>query len=1111
MWKGLLIFCYLAAYSISYGQSEHWKFDRISLSKGLSNTFVSGIIKDSKGYMWMATKNGLNRYNAYEIQTFNHDSDDPNTLSSDVVNCVFEDANGVIWAGTANGLNKYDRNTGFFKYYKPNEDKTTLGPPNTVRKIVQDHNGYLWLASSRQNAIRFNPTTETFDHPINVKEDSTYGIDHPVNVLLVDSDNNLWIGGNGSGIVRYNIETDERYSFHPITDKKHQSELAFCYSLHQDRLGNIWAGTFVGGLMKYIPEENRFRLYRNPYNADALIKNGALSLNETKEGNIIIGSNGGGIFIFDPKKEEFLKNYTYDAVNGSSLSDDFIIEIYEDNTGIFWFGSENGGVSYYNPNERKFKSFKKEGNSETDMPDNIINSIYVDPDGLIWIGTENGGYASFNRETGNYQSYQINNVQFVNNSTFVRVVTAGKDSTMWIGASMGGLNHVSSEGVVFEQYANSIQPGPNNLPDHDIRAICVDRDETIWVGSFNGFAEKVGEEFYHYCSTPINNRKCNEAVNSIFDYSDDWLIVTYFNDGIKFFNKKTKEFGSQFRAGEEKGMLSATWVNSVYKDSKNRVWMGTAKGLNLFNTKDSTFTSYQKKDGLPDNDVIGILEDHEGNLWISTACGLCNFNPEELSFKNYYEEDGLQSNVFKHGAYYKSKSGELFFGGVDGFNAFFPYDLLDNPYPPEIVFTDFQVFNESVIPGENSPIKNLIENCPTVELNYDQETFSFEFAALNYTVTEKNEYAYMLEGFEEEWNFIGKRRYISFTNIPPGEYTLRVKACNNDGLWNEEGVSLDLIIHPPFWQTWWFRISMFIFVVSMIYFIYKRRVRSIETQNKILEQQVMERTEEVVLQKNVIEKQKELVEEKNKDMIDSIRYSKRIQDSFLPEESDIRKHFENFFVLFKPKDIVSGDFYWSETIKGKVYLAVADCTGHGVPGAMVSVLGNNGLNRSIKEIGHTEAHTILDDLNAYVENSLERKEGTVRDGMDIALCVIDPQTGKMEYSGANNPVWIAREGEIIEIKADKQPIGNYDNRKPFTKHDFQLEKGDWVFLFSDGYPDQFGGPKGKKYKYATLKRSLLEFNDAYESNFEQYLDKKFLDWKGDIDQVDDVCILGIKF
>lgn len=454
----------------------------------------------------------------------------------------------------------------------------------------------------------------------------------------------------------------------------------------------------------------------------------------------------------------------------------------------------------------------------------------------------------------------------------------------------------------------------------------------------------------------------------------------------------------------------------------------------------------------------------------------------------------------------------MLFGGVRGFNFFDPTTIHSNPNSPPIVFTDFLLFNKSVIPGPTSPLSISIEKTNTIELSYEQSIISFSFVALNYTLPEKNEYAYRLEGFNKDWQYIGSRRYITFTNIPAGTYILTVKGCNNDGLWNEEGTSITLIIRPPFWETWWFRLLLTLLTSGIIYGMYKLRIRSIKQQNRLLEAEVVVRTEQIVNQRNEIARQKELVEQKNHDITSSIRYAQRIQESTLPEISEMKSHFKDAFVFYRPKDIVSGDFYWFENTSNDntILFAVADCTGHGVPGAMVSVLGNNGLNRSVNELGLEQPAEILNNLNLFIQRSFEKKDQTVQDGMDIALCQLNLKTKILLFSGANNSAWIARNNEMFVLSGTKQPIGNYRDSKSFDQTSFQLESEDWLFLFSDGYADQFGGPRGKKLKYALFNTILLNYDQTTDGTFEDYLSTSFDNWKGDLDQIDDVCVLGLK-
>jgi serine phosphatase RsbU (regulator of sigma subunit) len=413
-------------------------------------------------------------------------------------------------------------------------------------------------------------------------------------------------------------------------------------------------------------------------------------------------------------------------------------------------------------------------------------------------------------------------------------------------------------------------------------------------------------------------------------------------------------------------------------------------------------------------------------------------------------------------------------------------------------------------------------------LNYDQDVISISFAALSYNTSSENQYAYKLEGFDDDWVMAGKRREASYTSLPPGEYTFRVKASNNDGKWNEEGIFLKIIILPPFWQTIWFYISCIIVFGLLVFAFIKWREQKLKATNRILEEKVEHRTEKINEQNKVLSLQREELEHKHRDIMDSIKYAKRIQEAILPPSHIVERNINEHFVLYKPKDIVSGDFYWTEEFEGKVMVAAVDCTGHGVPGAFVSIVGSNGLNRAVNEFKLTRPHSILDKLNALVTDSLHQGETEGKDGMDLALCCFDWPKRKIYFSGANNSLYIVssklqvEEKGIVqklnddrvmyELKADKQPIGGVSSYKqaPFTHHEIEMVQGDMIYLFTDGFADQFGGPKGKKFKYANLFRLLAEISLFPLEKQKEKLNFAFEDWKKDLEQLDDVCVIGIR-
>ena len=1085
------------------GQEQSWEFKRIGLKEGLSNTGITRIIKDSKGYVWVATLGGLNKYNAYEFEVYNEDVEDENSISSDKVNVVFEDSKNNLWVGTSLGLDLYDRSTNSFIHYRI--DSNEIGTPLSTRivDIVEDKSGNLWLGTWGGGIIHFNKTELKFERLLSTENTKDYTFPKHVRRLFIDSKNNLWVGSNGYGITKYNLKTFEGKTWHTRHRSDVLMEASYCFAIYEDEEHNFWAVTFVGGLMKMDAGSDRFRLIENPNNKEHQTKNGILSISTDDNGDLILGSNGGGVFFFDKNTEKFTANLSYDALDPKSLSDDFVPIIYKDNSGIYWLGTENGGVSVYDPYESKFLSFGKLGNGSDDLPGKSINAIYESPDKRVWVGTENNGYAVLNRETMKYEQYTIPNAHMDNNNTFITSIIGDGGNGVWVGAQMGGITHVSEEGKIIKQYAKKFQYNePLALFDHDIRTLKYANHNEIWFGGFQGFGIKSGEHFQQYCfDEPPLDGVCREPISAIQPFQDSLLLVGFLEDGLKVFSLKSKKFKREFKVSSDPKSISSNAVNSICVDSKGRVWLGTDKGLNFFNPTTETFHKKYKKDGLSNNQIFGVLEDRQGKLWLSTAYGLSCFNPKDDSFSNYYEDDGLLSNVFRPGAYFKSRSGELFFGGVNGFNSFIPENLNFNTNVPNIVFTRFEVLNQEVVAGPNSPIKGSIDVVSEIELHYGQETFAFDVAALNYTHPEKNQYAYRLIGFNDDWVSLGNRRHFSFTNIPHGNYVLEVKACNNDGLWNEKAISLSIIIYPPLWKTWWFRLLMILIVIGTVWALIKRRISVLKKRQKELENTVKERTQEIRLQKD-------LIENKNEEILDSINYAKRIQMAILPSKKIVKDILPNSFILYKPKDIVAGDFYWIEPYKEKILVAAADCTGHGVPGAMVSVICNNGLNRSVREFGITEPGKILDKTRELVIQEFEKSEEEVKDGMDIALCSISGS--ELKYAGAHNPLWIIRNGELLETKANKQPIGDFDEPTPYTTHTIELEKGDSIYIFSDGYADQFGGPRGKKMKTAQFKSKLLTIQDKSIEEQKTLLDDFFEEWKGKLEQLDDVCVIGIK-
>jgi len=570
-------------------------------------------------------------------------------------------------------------------------------------------------------------------------------------------------------------------------------------------------------------------------------------------------------------------------------------------------------------------------------------------------------------------------------------------------------------------------------------------------------------------------------------------------------------------------------VSSTHVIKKsNNVWVSSSSGLYKFNIEEKTFKKYSKKNGLPDNNISRMVFDSSGDLWVATYKSISKFVFKTEQFVNYFLNKDYNILTLEYNStdsIYRENNKIGFFGKL-GLISFNPDNF--NKAPPAIAITKF------IINVKEYKTDSLVYLKKTLRLNYDQNFISLEFAALDYSDPKRNQYAYMLKGIDKDWIYTDyKDRKAKYTNLAPGKYTFRVKASNNDGIWNEEGVSLKIIITPPFWKTWWFYTLEVLFIIFLIYLFIKFRERKLKKDNEKLETIVKERTQEIVQQKEEIEtqkeeiqtiadnlivsneevtKQKDKIAEIHKHITESIEYASRIQHAILPPKELISKHLPDHFILFKPRDIVSGDFYWLKQIGNYTVYAAADCTGHGVPGAFMSMLGISFLNEIVTKTRFDNAGEILNRLRKKIKTSLRQtgKDGESKDGMDIAVCVIDNESLQLEYSGAYNPLYIIRKGELTEIKATRNPVGIYLKEKLFENHKFQLEKGDVIYTFSDGYIDQFGGENESRFKSKNFKKLLLEINNKPMQEQRKILDAVLLKWQGKTEQTDDIVVFGVR-
>lgn len=854
------------------GQSHDIKFQNISIRDGLSQSYVNSIIQDRQGYIWIATQDGLNQYDGYSFDIYKSDRSDPNSISGNYAHVVFEDKDGYLWVGTDLGLNRYDKELSQFKHWLHDPtDKESLSS-DVVVAIVQDQDGMLWVGTEGGGLNQFNPETGKFKRY--VKGGANSLPNNTIRALMFDTKGQLWVGTFG-GVCIYNKQTDDFTVMKSDADNPYTISNDVIGCLEEDKDGTIWVGTNdglnalkdVGGT--YIST----RYYVDPNSHGSLKSNTITSLYSSSFGPLWIGTRSGGLtrLIMNDDVPSF-NTYLHDAFDPNSLTNDDLVQcIYEDRSGSVWAGTLNG-ISRFDPEKQGFAHYKYEVNTNQSIPDKNIWCFGEDDLNNLWVGSR-GGLSRIERSTGVYHQYgrETNNLNRPNDNS-VLSFRAASDGSIWVGMTDGVFllkNWEDSTKTVFEPVR--IRDSVDRFSDSRTYWIYEDNDKNMWVATREGLGRvnmsTLDYEFFQ--NDPNDPRSLSENITRcVLQMSDGTLWLATDGGGLCQIHTEGDEvwFERFTHDKEDPTSLASNEVMSMQEGPHGKLWLGTyGGGIIMFDTKTKESVAYTEKQGLANNVVYGVLADDDGNLWISTNLGISRFNVDEKTFRNYEENDGLQSNEFNISAYYINKKGEMFFGGINGFNAFYPEAIRNNTRAPEMVITHILLFNKEMKIGARYSLKKHISMTDELVLDYNQSNLTLEFAALHFTFPEKNQYRYIMEGLDETYNEVGNRRRAYYTNIPPGEYTFRVSGTNSDGVRAEEEAVLKIIVLPPFWLTWWFTGLWVLILIAITYFLFRLRLNRVKQQKVKLERLVNIRTQEVQRQKEKIEQQKEdLQEEKEK-------------------------------------------------------------------------------------------------------------------------------------------------------------------------------------------------------------------------------------------------------
>jgi len=877
----------------AHAQKQDLKSEQIGINEGLSQSTVRCIFQDKKGFMWFGTKDGLNRYDGYKFIVLKKNPQIQNSLSSNDIKAITDDQEGNLWIATwEGGLNHYNPKLDRFTHYQQNNSGNSISS-NFIEAICRDQNDHIWIGTADNGLDLLDQKTNKFIHYKNQPGNTQSLTGNSVSAVFEDSRKNIWVGTtSGLNLLNRQTGTFKRY----VHEKRNPASISDnnVKFIFEDGRHFIWIGTYAGGLNRLDPATGQFKIYTRENSA--ISTNSLLTMGQDIRQNLWIGTENGGLNIFDPVKEKFIQ-YTHNDNNATSISSNTINAIVKDLKGNIWIGTLNGGINLIKRDADNFAHYKHEPNKNS-LSNNIVNCFYEDSKQNLWIGTDGGGLDLFNRKQGYFTN--LKHAPAGLSSDYVLSVTEDAHGLIWAGTWGAGISVYNPATKKFRYYRHN-PDAPGSLNSDYAFYIFKDSKQRIWIGNYGGGLDLYDDKtdsFKHYTHNDADPYSIsNNNILSINEDHNGNILVCTDGAGLAILNPETGKF-TIYKSRGTKNSLSNNSVSSVYEDSDYNLWVGTNDGLNKLNRSNNTIIKYYNTTGLPSNLVTSITGDRNHNLWIATTRGLSRLNLKTGRFKNYTIADGLQSNEFKSAKYF-SHTGQIYLGGVNGFNEFYPDHITSIAFNPPLLFTGFQIFNREVPVAQGddstSPLKNSIVYSDHITLSYKQSVITVDFASLNYVNKDKKQYSYILQGFDKQWHNLGLKNSVTYTNLDPGSYTLKVKGLNNEGVYSKNVATLDITVTPPFWKTWWFYTCIIASVAGLIVLVFYQRVASIRQRNKILAAEVEKRTIELKLQ-NI------KLEEYNKEVLLKSDQILNQQEQIVYQNHELEKTIRELEVSNKTKD-----------------------------------------------------------------------------------------------------------------------------------------------------------------------------------------------------------------
>ena len=1094
----VVIFWILAASASSLAANDppEDKFRRLTVNEGLSQNSVFRIIQDRHGFIWIGTQDGLNRYDGYEFKVYKHDPDDQNSLSENTITALFEDSEGMLWIGTEKqGLNRFDPERGNFEQYLTDPDDPESIPDGVVLSIGEDSRGSIWVGTENGLA-RLEDDSNLFTRYENDAERRRSIGSGPVTSILRDRNQDMWIGTWEGGVGRYDAESDdfEVFDYDPVNQASLPDSRVT--SLLEDRSGTMWVGT-LGGLARFNAQSKTFESYgHDEDDANTLSGDQVSSLALDESGNLWVGTWDSGLNRFDPVTEQ-VERFRHDPDDESTIGGNRIISLIEDRSGVVWAGTNLSGVSLHDRHLTSFEHLYHDPNDENSLGDNTIWSIHESSENVVWIGSTDGGVTRYNRKsetftrvlTGNEGAYGIK-------GAVVRSIAEDDNGDLWLATNAGVEVYRPDEGVVehYPPLEDDAAEVPAGLTSNFISSVIRDGKGRLWVGGNRGI-DRFDPQTKRF-TTLYQGEEAEEiegATNVLVLKEDSqgnlWAGT---RAGVARFDLTAGSVERFSHDPSNPASISHNVVYAIHEDALGNMWFGTfGGGLNRLNLDTGIFTRWtEQNSALPTNTVFGVVGDDAGYLWLSTHRGIARFDPVTETFRMFDRHHGIQSPEFNSGAFHRGAySGDLYFGGINGVNIVQPASMIENPSAPDVLITGVSLQQENR-PGENDwePTSTAARETE-VRLDYDENDLWFDYVGLHYALPQQIEYAYMLENYDDTWRYVGDTRRASYTNLDPGSYRFRVKAASMDGVWNDEGATVELTIDPPWWQTTVAYVSYLALFVLGIFF-----VDTIQRRRVIKQERERGAMREARLRAKALEIE-------NERQTRELEEARELQLSMLPRSVPDHPVVE-LEAYMKTATEVGGDYYDFHVADDETLtVAIGDATDHGArAGIMVTAV--KGLFNILVE--EDELELVLDRAT----NALKRMH---LDRLYMALAIVKIKGESMRLAGAGMPPALLFRNttkQVEDLSLSGMPLGSLVEY-PYEVIETGLNPGDTVLLMSDGFAERFA-PDGEMFGYDRVRESFAKVADLSPQEIIDNLVKTSHAWAGNDAPSDDMTFVVIK-